>query len=75
MKRALVLSALLMAAPVLALAQAPGAPPAFIRAAGVVTAVGDDSVTLKAADGAVTVVPLARTWTVVATRPRPWSRW
>jgi hypothetical protein len=69
MKRALVLSAALLAAPVLALAQAPAAPPAFIRAAGVVTAVGDDSVTLKAADGAVTVVPLARTWTVIATRP------
>ncbi len=69
MKSALVLSALLSAAPFAALAQAPAAPPAFIRAAGVVTAVGDDSVTLKAADGAVTVVPLARTWTVIATRP------
>jgi hypothetical protein len=69
MKRALVLSALLLAAPALALAQPAAPPPAFIRAAGVVTAVTDDSVTVKAADGAVTVVPLARTWTVIATRP------
>jgi hypothetical protein len=69
MKRALVLSAFLLTAPVMASAQAPAAPPAFIRVAGVVTAATADSVTVKAADGAVTVVPLARTWTVIATRP------
>jgi hypothetical protein len=53
-----------------ALAQPPAAAPgALVRVAGVVTAVGADSVTVKAADGKVTVLPLIRTWTVVTTRP------
>ena len=57
-----------LAAP--ALAQAPaGAPPAFTRYAGTVTVVASDHLTIKAQDGQTTEVPLARTWTAVATRP------
>jgi hypothetical protein len=64
-----VLAAALWAAPLLAIAQAPPAPPPFVRNEGVVTAVTGESVTLQAKDGKVVTVPLTRTWTVVATRP------
>jgi hypothetical protein len=47
-------------------AQMPGN---LVRVMGVVTAVGADSVTVKADDGKVTVLPLVKTWTVVTTRP------
>ena len=56
------------AAPALALAQ-PAAPPAFTRYAGTVTAVAEDHLTVKDKDGKTSDVPLARTWTAVATRP------
>ncbi len=62
-----VLNALASTGP--ALAQPATAPPAFVRYAGVVTAVADDSITIKDKDGATAVVPLIRTWTVVATHP------
>jgi hypothetical protein len=53
-----------------ALAQAPGGgPPAFTRYAGTVTAVAADHLTVKDKDGKVSDVPLARTWTAVATHP------
>ena len=53
-----------------ALAQPPaGAPPRAAPVAGVVTAVSADSVTVKADDGKIIVLPLVRTWTVVTTRP------
>ena len=53
-----------------AMAQAPaGAPPAFTRYAGTVTAVAVDHLTIKDKDGKTSDVPLARTWTAVATRP------
>ena len=53
-----------------AMAQAPaGAPPAFTRYAGTVTAVAPDHLTIKDKDGKTSDVPLARTWTAVATRP------
>jgi hypothetical protein len=53
-----------------AAAQAPaGAPPAFVRYAGTVTAVAADHLTIKQADGKIIEAPLARTWTAVATRP------
>lgn len=71
MLKALILAAGLAAAPALALAQpAPtGAPPAFTRYAGTVTAVAADHLTIKAKDGQTSDVPLSRTWTAVATRP------
>jgi hypothetical protein len=53
-------------------AQAPraGGPPAnFTRYAGTVTAVTSDHLTIKQQDGATAEVPLATTWTAVATRP------
>jgi hypothetical protein len=58
-----------VAAAALAQPPAPAAPSAFIRVAGVVTAASADSVTVKGPDGVVTVLPLARTWTVVKTHP------
>ena len=69
MSKTLALAAALAALPVLALAQAPAGPPAFVRYAGVVTAVAADSLTVKDKDGVTTVVPLTRTWTVVTTHP------
>ena len=73
MFKPLILAAGLLAAPALALAQpvpAPaGAPPAFTRYAGTVTAVAADHLTIKDKDGKTTDVPLSRTWTAVATRP------
>jgi hypothetical protein len=71
MFKPLMLAAGLAAAPVLALAQpaAPGAPPAFTRYAGTVTAVAADHLTLKAKDGRTVEAPLSPTWTAVATRP------
>jgi hypothetical protein len=71
MFKPLILAAGLAAAPALALAQpaANGAPPAFTRYAGTVTAVAADHLTIKAQDGKTTEVPLSRTWTAVATRP------
>ncbi|MGZ5948212.1 MAG: hypothetical protein ACXWKV_16700, partial [Caulobacteraceae bacterium] len=48
---------------------APGAPPAFTRYAGTVTAVAADHLTLKQADGKIVEAPLSRTWTAVAVRP------
>jgi hypothetical protein len=70
MFKPLILAAGLAAAPALALAQpAPSAPAAFTRYAGTVTAVAADRLTIKAQDGKTTEVPLARTWTAVATRP------
>ncbi len=63
-------SAALLALPAAALAQAPpAAPPAFVALRGVVTAASDDSITIKSADGKETVMPLAKTWTVVGTKP------
>jgi hypothetical protein len=44
-------------------------PPGFVRVAGVVTAASDDSVTVTAADGTATVLPLDPAWTVVVARP------
>jgi hypothetical protein len=55
-----------------ALAQPPatgGAPPAFTRYAGTVTAVTGDHLTVKDKDGKISDVPLAKTWTAVATHP------
>ncbi|MGZ6012822.1 MAG: hypothetical protein ACXWK0_13360 [Caulobacteraceae bacterium] len=72
MSKLLILVAGLAAAPALALAQpapAPGAPPAFTRYAGTVTAVAADHLTLKQADGKIVEAPLSRTWTAVAVRP------
>src|ERR1700749_5265881 len=71
MFKPLILAAGLVAAPALALAQpAPtGAPPAFTRYAGTVTAVAADHLTVRDKDGKTSDVPLARTWTAVATRP------
>lgn len=72
MSKLLILAAGLAAAPALALAQpaaAPGAPPAFTRYAGTVTAVAADHLTIKDKDGKTSDVPLARTWTAVGTRP------
>ncbi len=46
-----------------------GAPPAFTRYAGMVTAVAADHLTVKDKDGKVSDVPLAKTWTAVATHP------
>ena len=69
MSKTLALAAALAVLPALALAQPPAAPPAFVRYAGVVVAVTDDSVTIKDKDGATSVAPLTRTWTVVATHP------
>ena len=71
MFKPLILAAGLAAAPVLALAQpAPtGAPPAFTRYAGTVTAVAADHLTIKTQDGKASDVPLSPTWTAVATRP------
>jgi hypothetical protein len=71
MFKPLILVAGLVAAPALALAQpgGGGAPPAFTRYAGTVTAVAADHLTIKAQDGKTTDVPLSRTWTAVATRP------
>jgi hypothetical protein len=71
MFKPLILAAGLAAAPVLALAQpAPtGAPPAFTRYAGTVTAVAADHLTIKTQDGKTSDVPLSRAWTAVATRP------
>ena len=57
------------AAPALAQPPAGGAPPAFTRYAGTVTAVAADHLTVKDKDGKVSDVPLARTWTAVATHP------
>ena len=62
------LAAALLAVPTVVLAQAPAAP-AFVRFQGVVTAASDDSVTIKGVDGKLTVVPLARTWTAIGTKP------
>ncbi len=69
MSKTLALAAALAVLSTSALAQAPAASPAFTRYAGVVTAVGADSITLKDKDGMTVVVPLTRTWTVIATRP------
>jgi hypothetical protein len=74
MSKPLVLAAALAVLPVLAMAplacaQAPAAPPTFVRYAGVVTAVAADSLTIKDKDGMTAVVPLTRTWTVVSTHP------
>src|SRR5690348_210257 len=73
MFKPLILAAGLAAAPALALAQpaapAAGARPAFTRYAGTVTAVAADHLTLKDKDGKTVDMPLARTWTAVATRP------
>src|SRR6202008_3333927 len=73
MSKPFALAAALTAASALAtiaLAQAPGgAPPAFTRYAGTVTAVASDHLTVKDKDGKVSDVPLARTWTAVATHP------
>lgn len=73
MSKPLSLAAVLAAASALAtaaLAQAPaGSPPAFVRYAGTVTAVASDHLTIKDKDGKVADVPLARTWTAVATHP------
>ncbi len=54
-----------------AMAQPPAAPPAprLPPVTGTVTAVSDDSVTVKAADGKLVVLPLVRTWTVFITKP------
>jgi hypothetical protein len=71
MFKSLILAAGLAAAPALALAQpaATGAPAAFTRYAGTVTAVAADHLTIKEQDGKTTEVPLSRTWTAVATKP------
>src|SRR4051812_29018754 len=73
MSKLLILAAGLAAAPALALAQpaapAAGAPPAFTRYAGTVTAVPADHLTVKDKDGKISDVPLSRTWTAVATQP------
>ncbi|HEY4028738.1 MAG TPA: hypothetical protein VGM25_00210 [Caulobacteraceae bacterium] len=72
MFKPLILAAGLAAAPALAFAQpaaTAGAPPAFTRYAGTVTAVDEDHLTIRAQDGKTTEVPLSRTWTAVATRP------
>jgi hypothetical protein len=50
-----------------ALAQAP--PSGFVRITGVVTAASEDSLTVKADDGKISVVPLAPAWTVVVAHP------
>jgi hypothetical protein len=75
MFKPLILAAVL-AAPAVALAQpaAPaggpgGAPPAFTRYAGTVTAVAADHLTIKSPDGKTAEVPLSRTWTAVAAKP------
>jgi hypothetical protein len=52
-----------------ALAQAPAPNPNNVRLAGVVTAVGADSLTVKGDDGKETKVGLAPTLSVVTTRP------
>jgi hypothetical protein len=73
MSKPLVLLAALAAASAIAAsasAQAPGgAPPAFTRYAGTVTAVAADHLTIKQPDGQTVDVPLSPTWTAVATRP------
>jgi hypothetical protein len=69
MFKSLAIVAALIVLPAVALAQAPAGPPAFTRYAGVVTAVAEDSITLKDKDGMTVTVPLTRTWTVIATRP------
>lgn len=70
MTRTLSLAALLAGVSLAsASAQPPAAPSGPVRITGVVTAATDDSVTVKADDGKVTVVPLAPAWTVVVARP------
>jgi hypothetical protein len=59
-----------LAAASLAMAQpAPAAPPAPQIVRGVVTAVGDDKLTLKGRDGKAVVVNLTKTWSVQVTKP------
>jgi hypothetical protein len=61
--------AALMAGVSLATASAQPPPTGFVRIAGAVIAVSEDSLTVKADDGRITVVPLAPAWTVVVARP------
>ena len=71
MSKPLILALALAATPAAAFAQAApgGPPPGFTRYAGTVTAVAADHLTIRDKDGRIADVPLARTWTAVATRP------
>jgi hypothetical protein len=61
--------AALLAGMSLASASAQAPPGGPVRITGLVTMASDDSVTVKADDGKITVVPLAPAWTVVVARP------
>ena len=72
MSRSILFALALAAASARALAQAPPpaapvAPPG--RLSGVITALSDQTVSIKAASGAETTLALTPTWTVVTTRP------
>jgi hypothetical protein len=66
---AVLVAASALASMALAQGAPPAGPPAFTRYAGTVTAVAADHLTIKDKDGKTSEVPLATTWTAVATRP------
>jgi len=70
MSKPLFMAAAVAAAAALAsAAHAQGGPPGFVRYAGTVTSVAADHLTIKDKDGKISDMPLATTWTAVATRP------